>query len=130
VSYDLMVFDPTVAPRDRHDFLQWYDSQTEWSEGHSYNDPVVTTPSLQAWFHEMRTFFPAMNGPFASGCEDSTVTDYCIGRHVIYSGFRWSVAESAYNKMRELAIKHRVGFYDVSGDNGDGEILFPHGSGV
>ena len=70
-----------------------------------------------------------MNGPFASTSENSTVTDHCIGRHVIYSGFAWSVAERAYTKMRELAIKHRVGFYDVSGDNGNGEILFPLGSG-
>ena len=126
MSYDLMVFDPTVAPRDRRDFMRWYETQTQWSEGHAYNDPLVSSPSLRAWFHEMRVFFPAMNGPFAStAADDAMVTDHCIGRHVIYSAFAWSVAESAHTKMRELAIKHRVGFYDVSGDAGEGEILFP-----
>ena len=30
-----MVFDPGAAPRDRADFLRWYDHQTEWSESHS-----------------------------------------------------------------------------------------------
>src|SRR5690606_15004282 len=72
-------------------------------------------------------YFPPMNGPFASGDhDDSKVTDYSIGRSVIYSAFAWSVAEDAYSKMRELAIKHSVGFFDVSAD--DGEILFPHQS--
>jgi hypothetical protein len=125
VSYDLMVFDPTVAPRERVDFMRWYELQTSWSEGHTYDDPVVSSPSLQAWFDEMRQLFPPMNGPFASGSSDSAQTDHCIGRHVIYSAFAWSVAESAYTKTRELAIKHRLGFYDVSGDVG--EILFPSG---
>ena len=123
-----MVFDPSVAPRERPDFMQWYDAQTEWSEGHSYDDPAVTTPSLQAWFHDMRTLFPAMNGPFRSEAADATITDYCIGRHVIYVGFRWSVAESAYLKTRELAVKHQVGFFDVS--TNEGEILFPSPAGV
>ncbi len=123
MSYDLMVFDPSAAPRDRPDFMRWYDGQTAWSEGHSYNDPAAASPALQAWFHDMRHFFPPMNGPFASQSDDSTVTDHCVGRHVIYSAFAWSVAESAYLKMRELAVKHGLGFYDVSGEGG--EILFP-----
>ena len=118
-----MVFDPSAAPRDRGEFLRWYERQTEWSEDHSYNDPAVACPALQAWFHEMQAFFPAMNGPFASPSDDSTVTDHCVGRSVIYSAFGWSVAESAYLKTRELAVKHRLGFYDVSGDGG--ELLFP-----
>jgi hypothetical protein len=123
MSYDLMVFDPDAAPKDRESFMAWYDKQTEWSENHSYNDPVVSTPSLQAWFREMIQFFPPMNGPFAVAPDASEVTDHAIGKTVIYSAFASSVAEQAYGKMRELAIKHRVGFFDASSD--DGEILFP-----
>lgn len=118
-----MVFDPDVAPRDRADFLRWYEQQTQWSEGHSYDDPAVASASLRAWFDDMRTHFPPMNGPLASDLDHPTVTDHCIGRHVIYSAFAWSVAESAHKWMRELAVKHRVGFYDVSAD--EGEVLFP-----
>ncbi len=128
VSYDLMVFDPAVAPRDPSDFEAWYADQTRWAEGHSYDDPAVTSQPLQAWFHEMRGFFPPMNGPFASPLDNSTVTDHCIGRHVIYSAFAWSVAGAAYERMRTLARKHRVGFYDVSGQ--DGEVLFPDEANV
>jgi hypothetical protein len=118
-----MVFEPAAAPRNRNEFMAWYDAQTEWSEDHSYDDPAVSSPALQAWFHDMRTSFPPMNGPFRSESDDSTVTDFCIGRHVIYAAFAWSQADAAHARMRDLAVKHRVGFYDVSAS--DGEIVFP-----
>ena len=48
MSYDLMVFDPAAAPREREEFMQWYDAQTEWAEDHECDDPAVTTPALRA----------------------------------------------------------------------------------
>jgi hypothetical protein len=51
------------------------------------------------------------------------VTDYSIGRSVIYAAFAWSQAGAAFETMSRLADKHRVGFYDVSSDQG--EIRFP-----
>jgi hypothetical protein len=123
MSYDLMVFEPTAAPKDRAAFMDWYRQQTQWSEGHSYNDPKVASPGLQHWFQEMIQFFPAMNGPFASDLDTPEVTDHCIGKDVIYSAFAWSVANEARANMRALAIKHGVGFFDVSDTNG--EILLP-----
>jgi hypothetical protein len=72
----------------------------------------------------MIQYLPAMNGPLASENEGhKKVTDHCIGKNVIYSCFSWSVAEEAHSKMRELAIKHSVGFFDVSA--GNEEIVFP-----
>jgi hypothetical protein len=125
MSYDLMVFDPAAAPQKRAEFMEWYEEQVKWSEDHSYEDHSVTSEILQNWFLEMIQHFPAMNGPLASGEDDEpTVTDYCIGRSVIYTAFAWSCAESAYQKMRELAVKHQVGFFDVSAE--EGEILFPN----
>lgn len=127
MSYDLMVFEPTVAPKGRKDFMRWYAQQTEWAEDHSYQDHKVSTEGLQAWFKEMIQHFPPMNGPLASDdVDDPKVTDHCIGKYVIYSAFVWSVAEEAYPKMRKLAIKHSVGFFDASADNG--EIFFPDSS--
>lgn len=124
MSYDLMVFDPKVAPQERKGFMQWYSQQTKWAEDHSYQNHEVSTENLQSWFKEMIEYFPPMNGPLASeDYDDPKVTDHCIGKHVIYSAFAWSVAEEAHQKMRELAIKHSVGFFDVSA--GNGEILFP-----
>lgn len=126
MSFDLMVFEPSAAPRNREEFMRWYFAQAEWSENHSYDDPIVASPALQKWFAEMIRHFPPLNGPLAvpeDRVDDLTVTDHCIGRNVIYSAFRWDVAEAAYTKMRELAILHGVGFFHAS-DN-EGEILFP-----
>ncbi|MYM67076.1 hypothetical protein GTP45_09570 [Pseudoduganella sp. FT55W] len=126
MSFDLMVFEPSAAPRTRAEFMRWYQEQAEWSEDHSYDDPAVTSPALQNWFAEMIQYFPPLNGPLAVGddrVDDLTVTDHCIGRNVIYSAFRWDAANEAFDKMRELAIKHGVGFFHASDD--EGEILFP-----
>ena|SRR5258705_790767 len=124
MSYDLMVFKPYAAPRESAKSIDWYDEQTEWGEEHGYNDPQVASPALQDWFREMIESFPPLNGPLASpDVDDPRVTDHCIGRQVIYSAFAWPCAEEARATMRRLAIKHEVGFFDVS--SSDREILFP-----
>ena len=124
MSYDLMVFNKAAAPRSRAEFMKWYEAQTEWKEEHDYADPANTSPELRNWYMEMLHTFPPMNGPFASeDDEGSNVSDYTVGRDVIYVAFAWSVADEAYKTMRELAEKHAVGFFDVSRDKGD--ILFP-----
>lgn len=119
-----MVFRKEAAPKIRTDFMKWYQDQTEWTEKHGYDDPANTSAELRNWFMEMIQTFPTMNGPFASDDDDNpNVSDYSVGKDIIYVAFAWSLAEQAYNKMLELAEKHGVGFFDVSSDNGD--ILFP-----
>ncbi|WP_337658721.1 hypothetical protein [Sphingorhabdus sp. Alg231-15] len=127
MSYDLMVFEETVAPRERGDFLEWFQAQTEWPESHNYSDPVVTSPCLQEWYAAITAEYPNMNGPDISDDDlsNAKLSDYSIGKDVIYAAFAWSEAEEAYPLVRQLAVKHKVGFYDVSGDEGDGEIYFP-----
>ena len=133
MSYDLMVFNPKIAPKSEPEFLEWYSQQTEWEENHSYDNPKVTSIELRNWFMEMIKEFPALNGPFQPtdiddriDNDDDTLTDHCIGKDVIYCGFRWSAAEKAYWKMLDLAQKHKVGFYNPSGD---GIIMFPNETG-
>ncbi|TFI57781.1 hypothetical protein E2493_13205 [Sphingomonas parva] len=124
MSYDLMVFDPEAAPREREAFLRWYHEQVQWDEGHSYDDPRVTTPALASWFTEIAEAFPPINGPLASDDYDNPkLTDYSIGRSVIYAAFTWSQVEAAHLAAESLAAKHGVGFFDVSSDQGD--IRFP-----
>ncbi|REE07659.1 hypothetical protein DFQ09_1126 [Winogradskyella pacifica] len=132
MSYDLMVFNPKTAPKSEPEFLEWYDQQTEWTEDHSYDDPKVTSTELRNWFMDMIIEFPAMNGPHSPAdlddrIDDDEITDYSVGKDVIYSAFRWSLAEKAYPKMLEMAKKHKVGFYDASGD---GNIMFPNENGI
>lgn len=127
MSYDLMVFDSKNAPKTKSKFIEWYYEQTEWNEEHDYNDPINTSEKLRNWFLDMKQIFPALNGPFASDdIDNSKVTDYCIGSKVIYAAFAWSEASIAYSKMYELAEKHKVGFYDTSGN---GDIIIPTENG-
>ncbi|RYF51257.1 MAG: hypothetical protein EOO38_03690 [Cytophagaceae bacterium] len=124
MSYDLMVFDPAAAPISKSDFLLWYDEQTEWREEHTYDDPAVTTPKLREWYQLMIADFPPMNGPDRSDdFDDPMVSDYSVGRSVIYVAFAWSQAEVAYKAVRHAAETIGVGFFDASGE--EGEIWLP-----
>lgn len=129
MSYDLTIFRPETVPKTREEFMNWFQNQAEWSEDHDYDNPDVCSSDMQAWFSEMIQTFPALNGPYAMDEDDpdENTADYTIGRDIIYASFDWSVAESAYEKMKTLAEKHNVGFYDTSAE--DGDILFPDGFG-
>ena len=136
MSYDLMVFEKTKAPTTKKEFIAWYEKQTEWGEEHDYETISVSSPALQNWFMEMKEKFPPMNGEYAPNLDpldedeaedlERHTVDYCIGYDVIYVAFSWSVADEAYELMRSLAQKHKVGFFDVSGD--DGDIILPDGT--
>jgi hypothetical protein len=129
LSFDLMVFDTSAAPRSRQAFLDWYRQQTEWQESHGYNDPDVPAAALKAWFEDMIKTFPPMNGPLANDDpDDPKVTDYSLGRSVIYAAFAWPEAEAAHKLAKELAAKHGAGFFDVSADTGDIWLPTPPGS--
>lgn len=132
MSYDLMVFEKTKAPKEKQEFMEWYDRQTMWEENHDYQSVSVTSPALKNFYMELKETFPPMNGEFApdddtlseNGELENYLADYSIGYDVIYASFGWTVAKEAYGKMRELAEKHGVGFFDVSGN---GQIIFPDG---
>ncbi len=134
MSYDLMVFEKTKAPKRRKKFLAWFEKQTEWGEDHDYQTISVSSPALQNWFMEMKETFPPMDGEYAPDPElfdededlENHTVDYCIGKEVIYAAFAWSVAEEAYDLTRKLAKKHDVGFFDVS--ETDGDIILPDGT--
>lgn len=96
---------------------------------HGYNDPAVTSFALREWYEEMIKTFPNMNASDVEVEDDDAeahLTDYSIGHNVIYAAFAWSVAEEAYEKMKALAQKYGVGFFDVSSD--DGDIILPDGN--
>lgn len=131
MSYDLMVFAPDAAPKDRDAFMAWYRNITEWAEGHDYNDPKNTSPLLADWYRDMIADFPAMNGPDAISDDDAAfdsdrVTGYTCARSAIYADFRWSAAKQAYDSTLMYAAVHRVGFFDVSAS--DGAVWLPNGS--
>lgn len=126
MSYDLLVFDPVVPPLDRAGFMDWFEKLAEWGEDHDFNEPTETSASLRAWFMDMITEFPAMNGSFASDDYDGPkITGYTICRDAIYTDFRWTEIDDAYRMTFSLAKKHRLGLFDVSAN--DGQVWLPDG---
>lgn len=135
MSYDLMIFDAAFMPTGRESFMAWFKEQTQWADDIDYNNPDNCTRSLRAWFDDFRQCYPPMNGPLASDDYDNPkVSDYTIGTTFIYIAFAWSEAENAYWNVFAIAQKHKVGFFDVSSNNGcvwipgaDGNYVHAHG---
>lgn len=74
--------------------------------------------------------YPAMNGPFSSDHlpeDESSVTDYSVGKFVIYAAFAWSKAEKAHQDMFQTAARNGIGFLDASSDLA--EVWLPDGKG-
>jgi hypothetical protein len=131
MSYDLAVFDRAVAPLGRDEFLAWFKQQAQWNESHGYDDPKVSSPALRQWFLEMITEFPAINGPYAQEDmpdDETALTDYSVGRSLIYAAFAWSKVEKAYEITFRLAEKHKLGFFNVSSTTSD--VWLPDSSGT
>ena len=113
MSYDLMVFAPEAAPSKRAAFLDWYDEQTEWDEDQAYDNPAVSSPALQAFYAELSTEFPPVEGE----TEEDAGTEYTIGSSLIYISFLdWDKIDRAHEAVFSLAGKHGLGFFDVSSD--------------
>ena len=64
MSYDLMAFEISKAPKDREEFLKWYDKQSEWEEDHNYDDINVSSKKLQNFYKEMIKTFPPNNSDY------------------------------------------------------------------
>jgi len=146
MSYDLLVFDPQVAPVSRPAFMAWYGDLAKWEEARDYNSPEGMTGNLPQFYDRLRPVFPPMNGPFAFDFDtlvedkpsfwqrlfggrqpgpealkpfnESLVTDYSCATSGIYMSFAWSVAEQAYEEVVRTALETGVGFFDVSAADG------------
>lgn len=131
MSFDLAIFDPSHAPSDREAFIEWWERESRWDdEHHDYNDPQLTTAALRAWFIDMIAQFPAMNGPHSKPEmpeDESTLTDYTIGKSSIYAAFAWSKAADAGEAVLRLAERHKLGLFHVSSPNG--EVFLPSRDG-
>ncbi len=121
MSYDLIVFDPDVAPREM--IAEWYGDVMEADADYDTSDPSSTSPRLRAFYDEMRRKFPPLNGPHANRFSDSDfLTGYEFHPGLIYMDFRWSRAEAAGTAVLAGAEKHGIGMFDPQ-DSGDGVML-------
>lgn len=123
MSEEWMVFVPAAAPRDRDDFLDWFDEQTEWDEDHAYRDPAVCAPALKAWFTEVSAAFPVLE----TRRRDPREAEYSLGRVMIHVVFPRPLAAEAGALVRAAAERHGLGAFDAGSD--DGTLWRPGKSG-
>ena len=123
MSYDVLVFDPAAV--SDADFPAWWVEQATWSENHSYSDPAVTTPELQAFYADIHQQFPNMNGPDAPTDEEldtdpdieDRLADYSIGTRLIYMAFPWSQAAHALTAVETIALRNGVAVARISDES-------------
>jgi|CXWL01.1.fsa_nt_gi hypothetical protein len=125
MSYDLMVFDPAGAPGAAAVFESWFQSKMEEIDECLVLDPAAMTPSLRGWYADMTIDFPDHNASTDVDGLGDAATGYSACPTAIYADFRWPKSESAFRRVTELAAKHRLGFYDVSGSKG--QVWGPRG---
>jgi hypothetical protein len=111
-------------------FQAWWDQQSQWAEGHTYDNAAVTTPALRAFYTELIREFPPMNGPDAPSDEqidndpdlEARLTDYSIGTDLVYAAFSWGQENVARDVFRRVASSHGIAIAMVSDD---GQIIRP-----
>lgn len=143
MSFDLMVFDPTQAPRLRGAFFDWFRAGTLILQ-HDYNSPNRLTAPLRGAYDRLRSEFPPRNGPDAvfepappakaaqggealpglSGSASGTVppafgAEYSFADAFIYLSFLSDAADHAYQGVLRCAYQCEVGFFNASSDWGE-----------
>ena len=127
MSYDLMVFDPDLAPR-KAEIGDWHRNMMDEDERDfqvAFDPASGQSSRLSAFYDDMRLHFPAMNGPDAVSDDDvdnEQITGYAFYPGFIYMDFRWSAAEAGSNAVWALAEKYGLGLFDPQ-DPDDGVML-------
>jgi hypothetical protein len=113
-----MVFESNAAPVSHAQFIDWYEHQTEWAEGHSYDDPVVSTEKLRAFYMEIIQPFPPLNGPLSHDDlpeDEASATDYSVGKSVILQCARFLPFDgSQTSSSPELTLKNPIPCFSAS----------------
>ena len=117
MSYDIVIFDPSLAPHDNEEFLSWIKEELQWRDDIDYNDPDNLSPELKSFFDRVRSAYPPMNGPHALDMEEisAETTDYSLGSAFIYCSCAWSISQKAYKYFQSNVRRHGLGFYQISG---------------
>lgn len=61
MSFDLLVFDPRLAPNGDKEFEAWYKSLMRWDQSSNHADLKISSPALQEFYQDLRKSFPPIN---------------------------------------------------------------------
>ena len=107
--YDIIVFDPALVSDD--DFPDWWEEDPlEERE----DDPAAMIPGLQSLYHELRRYFPALNGPDAVDDATLRAVDYEFGPRHMYICVGWRRVRDFLGHLYEAAPRHGIAVARVS----------------
>jgi hypothetical protein len=115
MSFNLMVFDQSAAPREQKAFDVWSAEQLVWLPDRSYKDVSLASPALRQWFIEIIRKYPAHNSPEANAQESSPyIVDYLFKENIIYMDMSWDIAEQARKDVFFMTELFALGLFDFS----------------
>jgi hypothetical protein len=119
MSFDLFVGSPGSRIIRKRELLQYYEFETD-AEQNEARDANAILPAISQFALEPAKEWPAMNpaGPLvqvSDDPDDNRLTVYGFGPTSLYLCFSWSRQEEAREKVRELALRHGLLFFNCSG---------------
>ena len=133
MGFDILAIEPDAVTDE--DFPAWWQRQSQWAEPVDYNDTSHATPAIRLFMADLAETFPPMNGPLrpteaqleAHPELDDRLSDYSIGRQLVFADFGFSVdpdenGELAERRFMQLAYRHGLAIVLTTGD---GTILRP-----
>jgi len=140
MSFDLMVFDPDVVPRDKKPFNAWFDQDSaDMSQTGGYDSNRAERDEFHRFYEQMREVFTPFNGPDnvplpddASQIRILRTCGYTFQPHSLYMSFRWPAQDFARAACSTFSKELGLGFYHMSSPYPqvrfpDGRFLYPKG---
>jgi hypothetical protein len=140
MSFDVMVFDPDIAPYDKDGFRDWYESETGEKAARSSSTPeVADKDAFRDFYEQMREVFSPFNGPDdvplptdVSQIRILRTCEYFFRPHSVYMCFRWPAQDFARAACSTFAKALNLGLFQTSSKYpqarfpGD-KYLYPYG---
>ena len=137
MSFDFMVFDPAVPPRNDEGFMAWYDAEVGRGEHagtpSSHDGAVAECEALHTFYKEMCEMFTPFNGPDdvplpgnAPQIRILRTCEYNFRPHSLYMSFRWPAQDMARGAASAFAKEAGLGYFHCSAQHG--QAIFPDGT--
>ena len=121
MSFDVFVGLPPKRLLWAKDVVDYYDAETDW-DAHDEQPRDLILPAISQFALELGKEWPPLDpaGPFNHGASDDHVENerlasYGFGPTSVYLCFSWSMQAEAHEKVRALAIRHNLLFFNCSG---------------
>ena len=141
MSFDLMVFDADIAPKDKKGFREWFEQEAGEQGPESSDLPeICKNDAFRAFYEQMAEVFTPFNGPDAVHLPENAsqlrilrTGEYSFRRHSAYMCFGWPAQDFARAACSTFSKELGLGFYMLSTRYPqvrfpDGTYVYPHGN--